>query len=126
MDQDASNLFCFIWSGFFLLEIMRNKSTAQKNIAPAIVCISPWRLTKVKPLKDYKLAVEFIDGTHGFVEMEQRIMSQKAGVFASLRNIDTFNQVHLEYGAVIWPGEIDLAPDAMHDEIKQHGKWILK
>lgn len=53
-------------------------------------------------------------------------MSQKAGVFANLRDIDTFNQVYLEYGAVIWPGEIDLAPDTMHDEIKQNGKWVLK
>jgi hypothetical protein len=28
-------------------------------------------------------------------------------------------------GAVTWPGEIDLAPDAMHDEIKKNGKWVL-
>ena len=58
--------------------------------------------------------------------MKQLIMSKKAGVFAGLRDINTFNQAHLEHGAVIWPGEIDLAPDAMHDEIKQHGTWTLK
>jgi hypothetical protein len=105
---------------------MRTESITEKNIAPAIVCTAPWRLTKIKPLKNYKLEVEFIDGTHGFVEMEQLIMGQKAGVFAELRDINTFNQAHLEYGAVIWSGEIDLAPDAMHDEIKRHGTWTLK
>jgi len=26
-------------------------------------------------------------------------------------------------GFVSWPDEIDLAPDAMYDEIKQHGEW---
>jgi hypothetical protein len=26
---------------------------------------------------------------------------------------------------VTWPGEIDLAPDAMYAEIKQGGHWIL-
>lgn len=25
-----------------------------------------------------------------------------------------------------WPGEIDLAPDAMHDAIKQKGRWVLQ
>jgi hypothetical protein len=105
---------------------MRTESSTEKNISPAIICTAPWRLTKVKPLKDYRLEVEFIDGLHGFVEMEQRIMSPKAGVFSSLSDINLFNQVYLEYGAVTWPNEIDLAPDAMHDEIKSNGIWILK
>jgi hypothetical protein len=26
---------------------------------------------------------------------------------------------------VTWPGELDLAPDAMHEAIKQQGEWIL-
>jgi hypothetical protein len=105
---------------------MRTESITEKNITPAIICTVPWRLIKIKPLENYKLEVEFIDGIHGFVEMKQLILSQKAGVFARLRDINVFNQAHIEYGALIWPGEIDLAPDAMHDEIKQHGTWILK
>jgi hypothetical protein len=36
------------------------------------------------------------------------------------------NQAHLEYGVVTWPGEIDLAPDAMHDAVKKSGRWILQ
>jgi hypothetical protein len=105
---------------------MRTESITEKDIAPAIICTVPWRLTKINPLEDYKLEVEFIDGTHGFVEMKQLIMSQKAGVFAKLIDVATFNQVRLEYGAVTWPYEIDLAPDAMYDEIKRNGVWILK
>lgn len=105
---------------------MRTESNTEKNITPAIVCAVSWRLTNVKPLQNYMLEVEFIDGTHGFVEMKQQIMSQKAGVFAVLKDINIFNQVYLEHGAVTWPGEIDLAPDAMHDEIKRYGRWILK
>ena len=105
---------------------MRTETSAEKNITPAIICTAPWRLTKVKPLEDYKLEAEFIDGTHGFVEMEQLIRSPKAGVFAKLIDINIFNQAHIEYGAVTWPNEIDLAPDAMYDEIKLNGVWILK
>jgi hypothetical protein len=105
---------------------MRTESNTEKNISPPIKCTAPWRVTKVKPLEDYKLEVTFIDGTHGFVEMKQMIMSAEAGVFTSLRDINIFNQVHLEYGVTTWPGELDLAPDAMYDEIKSNGIWILK
>ncbi len=90
------------------------------------MCTASWRLAKVKPLANYKLEVEFIDGTRGYVEMSHRVMSNKAGVFAALKDIHLFNQVHLEYGAVTWPGEIDLAPDAMYDEIKRHGELVLE
>lgn len=26
--------------------------------------------------------------------------------------------------ASLWPGELDLAPDAMYDEIKANGHWV--
>ena len=105
---------------------MRTESNTEKNITPRIVCTVPWRLTKVTPLDNYKLEVEFIDGTHGVVEMRRLILSSKAGVFALLQCLSLFNKVYLDHGAVAWPGEIDLAPDAMYDEIKRKGKWILK
>lgn len=105
---------------------MRTKSIAKEDIAPGIICKAPWRLTKVKPLENYELEVEFNDGTHGFVEMVKLILSDKAGVFAVLQDKDLFNKAHLEYGVVTWPGEIDLAPDAMFDAIKQKGRWVLQ
>jgi len=105
---------------------MRTKSVAKENITPRIVCTAPWRLTKVKAFPNYILEVEFIDGTHGFVEMVNLVMSDKAGVFAILKDIHLFNQVYLEYGVVTWPGEIDLSPDAMHQEVKHKGIWTLQ
>ncbi len=105
---------------------MRKKTITKKNITPAIICRAPWRLTNVKPLANYKLEVEFTDGTSGLVDISHRIMSENAGIFATLKDIDLFNQVYLEHGAVTWPGEIDLAPDVMHDEIQTYGKWILE
>lgn len=44
----------------------------------------------------------------------------------ALADPDVFAQVYAELGAVAWPDEIDLAPDAMHDEIKKNGVWSLK
>jgi hypothetical protein len=39
------------------------------------------------------------------------------GVLAPLRDEQFFEQVFIDYGAVAWPGEIDLAPDAMYAQI---------
>ena len=42
---------------------MRTETSTEKNITHAITCNVPWHVTKVKPLEDYKLEVEFVDGT---------------------------------------------------------------
>ena len=54
-----------------------------------------------------------------------RVKSNKAGVFKKLEDKEFFAQVYLEYGAVTWPNELDLAPDAMYDAIKKQGEWML-
>jgi hypothetical protein len=38
------------------------------------------------------------------------------GALAPLREEQFFQQLFIECGAVAWPGEIDLAPDAMYTE----------
>ncbi|MSV27925.1 MAG: DUF2442 domain-containing protein [Bryobacterales bacterium] len=47
------------------------------------------------------------------------------GVFEALREPRVFDQVFVDHGAVAWPGDIDLAPDAMYLEIRSHGEWLL-
>ncbi len=88
--------------------------------------IAPWRIGMAKILPNYSLEVSFIDGTKGIVKMAEWIVSDKAGIFSKLKNLDLFNQVYLEHGVVTWPGEIDLAPDRMYEEIKQNGVWIVR
>lgn len=97
----------------------------EKNInSKRVYTAPPWRLRNVTPLPDYCLSVELLDGTKGIVEMSQLILDKDPGVFAKLKEAAAFNKVFLEHGAVTWPGEIDLAPDAMHDEIKRCGRFI--
>ncbi len=98
------------------------KSTPNDGINSPI----PWRVTTVKPLDGYCLEVSFVDGTVGEVDMSKLIFSQHAGVFEVLKDLYIFTQVYVDHGAVNWPGEIDLAPDAMYNEIKQHSKWVIE
>jgi hypothetical protein len=39
------------------------------------------------------------------------------GVLAPLQEVSFFNRVFIDQGAVAWPGDIDLAPDAMYRQI---------
>lgn len=107
------------------LEVMRAKKNTARNCTFRITPSMPWRIEKVRPLRGYRLKVLFLDGTKGEVDASKLIMSKEAGVFAALRDSSLFNKVYVEYGAVTWPGEIDLAPDAMYQSIKHQGKCIL-
>jgi hypothetical protein len=83
-------------------------------------------VVEVHALPGYRLAVNFVDGTTGEVDLSRLVKGELPGVFARLRDPTIFRQVHVEYGAVVWPGEIDLASDAMYDEIKKLGRWVVE
>ncbi len=82
-----------------------------------------WDVIEVAPESDFSLSVSFKDGTTGKVLFEETHLT---GVFSLLRDPVYFRLVSLDNGVVIWPGDIDLAPDAMYREIKKYGKWVLK
>jgi hypothetical protein len=105
---------------------MSTESNTTEDSTSRIGASSPWRVTKAITRPGFRLHVEFVDGTAGEVEMERLIKAQNAGVFASLRNPEIFEKVQVENGAATWPGEIDLAPDAMYDAIRANGKWVVE
>jgi len=67
--------------------------------------------------------LKFADDIRGNVKF---LPSHLTGVFEPLKNPSFFAKAHVDHGAVTWPGELDLAPDAMYDEVKQNGVWILQ
>jgi hypothetical protein len=96
------------------------------GIIPPVRPAAPWRVAHVEALSGFRLHVRFNDGTEGTVELADFLNSPSAGVFAALRDEDLFRQARIELGAVTWPGNLDLAPDAMHREIKAHGRWVVR
>ncbi len=108
---------------------MLEQSTSKQNrtvaVAPENRSRVPWRVVNVEPLEDLRLHLRFVDGSEGTVNLSGLVRSAHAGVFAQLADEMLFSQVFVEGGAVTWPGELDLAPDAMYAEIKKAGEWIL-
>jgi hypothetical protein len=109
---------------------MRSHADAQEDrpaeLAPPVCSRAPWRLTSVDVLPGFRLRVRFNDGTEGTVELAEFLNSPSAGVFAALQDESLFRQARITLSAVTWPGELDLAPDAMHRAIKENGTWIVK
>ena len=109
---------------------MQAEAAAKGNrtaaVTPAIQPTAPWRVREVTALPGARLFVRFVDGLTGIVDLSTLIASPDAGVFARLQDRSLFEKVTVEMGAVVWPGELDLAPDAMHAAIKQHGEWKIE
>lgn len=82
----------------------------------------PWRVCEVYHMPDYCLHVKFMDGLEGTVKF---LPEHLTGVFTVLKDPLFFEKAYVEDGVVTWPGELDLAPDAMYEEIKKNGEWIL-
>ena len=74
-----------------------------------------WDVVEVKTLAALGLFVRFTDGPTGEVRFKPEHLS---GVFEPLKDPAYFKQVYVDHGAVAWPGQIDLAPDAMYQVIK--------
>jgi Protein of unknown function (DUF2442) len=101
---------------------MSGEPNTTEDITPPIVPTAPWRIAQFCTLPGFRLAVEFMDGTTGEVDLSSLVMSENAGVFATLRDPEIFARARLEYGAILWPGDIDIAPDAMYDEIRSRAQ----
>lgn len=75
-----------------------------------------YRITACEPRPNYRLWLLFADGTEGVADLSALV---GRGVFAQWTEPDAFARVSIdpETGTVIWPGGLDLAPDALYREI---------
>jgi len=98
------------------------------DLEPIIRHIVPWRVVAVDAVPDFRLQVTFVDGTRGEVDLGNFLNGPNTNgtVFESLRDPAVFTQVRVVMGVVQWTNGADLAPDAMYDAIKAHGRWVVE
>lgn len=75
-----------------------------------------YRITSAEARPNYRLWIRFSDGTEGEVDLSSLVGK---GVFAAWSDPEFFARVEVnaDSGTVTWPGEIDLAPDALYKDI---------
>ena len=70
-------------------------------------------LVTARPTRDWHVHVAFDDGVAGEVDVRQVVPLD--GVFAALQDPAVFRQLYVDatWGTLNWPGDLDLAPEAL-------------
>lgn len=69
------------------------------------------KAVQASPLEGFRLWLKYEDGTEGIVDLGDLT---GRGVFEAWSEGNIFDAVAVsESGAIVWPGEIDLCPDAL-------------
>jgi hypothetical protein len=69
-------------------------------------------VVSVKVQPNYRLQFGFENGEQRVFDMSP-LMDKKP--FNRLKNSPVFNCAFFDYGTVVWPGEIDIAPETLYD-----------
>lgn len=70
-------------------------------------------IVSVKPRKDYSLELEFENGERRLFDMRP-LLSLKP--WDRISKLQLFERARVDYGTVVWPGEIDIAPETLYDD----------
>ena len=93
---------------------MRKTPTIEEHTTSRLTPSSPWRIRAFSIRDAYTIDVTFNDGTQGVFDLQNLICGEKAGVFQGLQDYKIFQKADLVYGVITWPGDIDIAPDALY------------
>jgi len=75
-----------------------------------------YRIDEVEAREGYRVWIRFEDGISGEVDLSDLVGK---GVFQSWEDPEEFRKVFIdeETGTIAWPGNIDLAPDALYRDV---------
>jgi hypothetical protein len=76
------------------------------------------RIVEVQLRGGHRLFLRFDDGVEG--EIDFAAVTPFEGVFARLADEAEFSQVYLDHdwGTICWPGDLDVAPETLHAQIR--------
>jgi hypothetical protein len=69
-------------------------------------------VVSVKPRLDFQLDLEFKNGERRLFDMRPFLEIKPWNRIAKL---PLFEHARVDYGTVVWPGEIDIAPETLYD-----------
>nr|VFJ73755.1 MAG: Protein of unknown function (DUF2442) [Candidatus Kentron sp. FW] len=55
--------------------------------------------------------IRFNDGKESIVNLEKTIFEDRRPIFSDLKEKPTFESFTVEHGTIVWPNELDLAPE---------------
>lgn len=101
------------------------ETVTQEHRSAGVTATAPWRVRAVNLQPGYRLSVTCNDGTNGIVDISRLVVSEKAGIYAVLKDERLFNQVSVELGVLTWPNGADLDSEWVHEEIGKNKTWFV-
>ncbi len=69
------------------------------------------RIDQAKYTGDYMIHLTFNNGKSGKANLKQTIFNDTRPIFSGLRVLSDFKNFRLDHGALVWPNELDFAPE---------------
>ncbi len=74
-------------------------------------------ITRATYLQDYRLELEFNDGSSGIVDLSDELNKP---IFQPLKIIDYFKNFKLNSWTIAWDNGADFAPEFLYERTKKH------
>lgn len=78
-------------------------------------------VVEVKARDGYMLELVFENGERRLFDMNPLLVKKP---FSRLKETGAFFGAHIDYGTVVWPGDIDIAPETLYDRSAPVGKEL--
>lgn len=70
-------------------------------------------VVSVKPMPDFQIDLEYKNGERRLFDVRPLLAVKP---WNRIARPEVFSLVKVEYGTVVWPGEIDIAPETLYDD----------
>lgn len=75
------------------------------------------KVVSIEKVDGFKLRVRFSDGTFGVHDFAA-MTNESGSLLVRLRNLEYFERVFLDFGALTWPNGFDIAPEWLQREMQ--------
>jgi uncharacterized protein YkvS len=70
-----------------------------------------------EPKDDYKLLIEFNDGTRGIIDLKNKIETDHREIIRELIDREKFKALKVERHTVCWKNGVDFAPEYLYEQL---------
>ena len=77
-------------------------------------------ITNARYVDGYKIQVSFNNGKSGVADLQDIVFNDKRPIFKPLQDVSEFKNFQLDDYTIIWPNELDFAPEFLFFVIFKH------
>ena len=68
----------------------------------------------------YKIHIQFSDGKQGEIDFKEIITEDHRPIFNQLKDISIFRDFKIDFDTIVWPNELDIAPEFLYFKAFAH------